>query len=383
MKRAVLFFCISLLAAIEAPAQKTNELASPLSGDTSSAAEKLHWLSLTNAELEINGLPWFKENDGGLMRLPVRLKSSFRKEVWSLAQCPSGGRIRFRTDSSVLAIRFENNSPPNMANMHAFGQTGIDLYVDGSYMVSVVGDAEAKWGKTYEKFLFDFSGQPPKQREITLYLPLYKPARVLGIGVNQNAKLTEAKKFSVVKPVVFYGTSITQGGCASRSGMSYQAILGRKLNLDFVNLGFSGNGLGEPEVARAVSEIDASCYVLDFGANHKTFEAMREVYAPFLDLIRKDHPATPIVVMTILHTARENRIPSIGAEWPERRKFIEGVVRERIKAGDKKLLLVDGAMLLGANPDDCFVDGGHPNDLGFFRMAEALAPTMKRALKLR
>lgn len=379
----VLLACASLFFATNTFAQNRSELATPISTETSSVSEKLRWLSLTNGRVEINGLPWFQENDGGLMRLPVRSKSTFRKEVWSLAECPSGGRIRFRTDSSVLAIRFEYSSPPNMANMHAFGQTGIDLYADGGYMVSVVADTEAKWGKTYEKILFDFSDQPRKQRAITLYLPLYKPTRVLGIGVDENAKLAKAKNFSVAKPVVFYGTSITQGGCASRAGMSYQAILGRKLNLDFVNLGFSGNGVGEPELARAVSEIDASCYVLDFGANHKTFAAMREVYAPFLDYIRKEHPTTPIVVMTILHTTRENRIPAIGAEWPQRRKFIEQVVRERIKAGDKKLYLVDGATLLGPTPDDAFVDGGHPNDLGFYWMAEGLIPTMRKALKLR
>jgi lysophospholipase L1-like esterase len=155
------------------------------------------------------------------------------------------------------------------------------------------------------------------------------------------------------------------------------------LNVDFVNLGFSGNGLGEPEVARAVAEIDASCYVLDFGANHKTFEAMREVYAPFLDLIRREHPKTPIVVMTLLYTTRENRIADIAAGWPERRKFIEGIVHDRVKAGDKQLWLVDGAKLLGPLADDAFVDGGHPNDLGFYWMAEGLASTMRKALRLK
>jgi lysophospholipase L1-like esterase len=250
-------------------------------------------------------------------------------------------------------------------------------------MVSAVADKDAKSGKIYEPILFDFSKQPRVEREITLYLPLYKPVKIIGIGVDKQANITKAKPFAVAKPVVFYGTSITQGGCASRAGMSYPAILGRKLNLDFVNLGFSGNGLGEPEVARAVAEIDAACYVLDFGANHKTFAAMREVYAPFLDDVRAQHPQTPIVVMTILHTSREKRIPSLGTEWAERRKFIEDVVRERIKGGDKKLYLVDGAKLMGRTPDEGLVDGGHPNDLGFYWMSEGLTAPIGKALKLR
>ena len=380
------FACLALALLFPATAglaQSTNEPASPLSTETSAALSKLRWLSVTSSELEINGLPWFKENGGSLSRLPLRSKSSFRKEVWSLAQCPSGGRIRFRTDSAALAIRLEYSSPPQMANMHAFGQTGVDLYVDGTYMVTAVAGKDATNGKVYEPVLFDFSKQARVAREITLYLPLYKPVKVLGIGVEERATITGPKPFAVAKPVVFYGTSITQGGCASRSGMSYQAILDRELNIDFVNLGFSGNGLGEPEVAQAVAEIDAACFVLDFGANHKTFDAMREVYAPFLDHIRKRHPRAPIVVMTLLHTSRENRIPGFATDWRERRQFIEGVVRERIKAGDRNLYLVDGAKLLGPAPDDCLVDGGHPNDLGFYRMAEGLLPTIRKALKLK
>lgn len=372
----------SLFLAATLLAQSPNELAAPLAADSTAAPAALRWLPVDSSELKINGLAWFQENGGSLGRLPLRSKDAFRKEVWSLAQCPSGGRIRFRTDATTLAIRLEYSSPPSMANMHAFGQSGVDLYVNGGYLVSAVADKDAKPGKIYEPILFDFSKQPRREREITLYLPLYKPVKVLGIGVDKEAKLTKPKSFAVLKPVVFYGTSITQGGCASRAGMSYQAILGRKLNLDFVNLGFSGNGLGEPEVARAVAEIAASCFVLDFGANHKTFAALRAVYAPFLDYLRAQHPATPIVVMTLLHTSRENRIPSLGKEWPERRRFIEQLVRERIKAGDKKLYLVDGAKLLGPTPDDGLVDGGHPNDLGFYWIAEGLAPTLRKALKL-
>lgn len=374
--------CAVGLLCFTAAGQPPREIATPLSAQTNKATAILRWVQPASGEVEVDGLPWFKENGGSMCRLPVRARSTFRKPVWSLAQCPSGGRIRFRTDSPTLAIRVEYSSAPNMANMQAFGQTGVDAYVDGAYMVSAIADKDAKPGKVYEPMLFDFSNQPRTEREITLYLPLYKPATVLGIGINKDAKLLKPKSFAVTKPVVFYGTSITQGGCASRPGMSYQAILCRQLNLDFVNLGFSGNGLGEPELARAVSEIDASCYVLDFGANHKSFDAMREVYAPFLDFVRGAHPATPIVVMTPLYTSREKRNPALGDDWIARRKFIEQLVRERQKAGDNKLFIVDGAKLLGQTPDDGLVDGGHPNDLGFYWMAENLAPTFRKVLRL-
>ena len=374
--RLLLGFLFTVLACT----QHATKLATPIVADQK--AQQLRWLALTNAEIEVNGLPWFKENDGSLSRLSLRSKSKFRKEVWSLAQCPSGGRIRFRTDATVLSIRLEYSSPPQMANMHAFGQTGVDLYVDGSYLVSCTADKDAKSGKVYESVLFDFSDKPRVEREIVFYLPLYKPVKVLGVGVDKSARLLPATAFAVRKPVVFYGTSITQGGCASRAGMSYEALVGRRLNIDFVNLGFSGNGLGEPEVAEAVAEIDASCYVLDFGANHKTFDAMRDVYAPFLDHIRARHPMIPIVVMTPLHTSREKRIARLGDDWKERRRFIASIVQERIKKGDKNVYLVDGARLLGPAGDDGLVDGGHPNDLGFYFMAENLRPVLQKVLKL-
>jgi hypothetical protein len=377
----ILVGCVGLVVVAFASGEDTNRLESvPL---TESNRPPLRWLALTNEEVQVCGLPWFSENAGDLVRLPLRLKSSFRPAVWSLANCPSGARIRLRSDTKNLSLRLEYRSAPNMANMHAFGQTGVDAYVDGDYLVTAVADKEAKPKKVYETALFDFSKQPRMERDITLYLPLYKPVKVLGIGVDPGAKAAAPKPFALSKPVVFYGTSITQGGCASRPGMSYEAILARMLNIDFVNLGFSGNGLGEPEVAQAAAEIDAACYVLDFGANHKTGEAMRAVYAPFLDAVRAKHPRTPIVVMTPLYTARELRLPSLGADWQERRDHITQVVRERMSRGDTNLFLVDGARLLGPAPGDCLVDGGHPNDLGFYRMAEGLAPVLRRALGLR
>lgn len=378
----------TLLAEKKVPAaatsQPTEGQANPdLPGAAPSATAPLRWLALTNAPLEVDGLPWFRENQGVLSRLPQRAKTTFRAPVWSLAQSPSGARVRFRSDTQILSLKLEYPSPPNMANMQAYGQCGVDLYVDGAYWATAVPDAQAKNGKVYERVLFDFSAQPRKDRELVLYLPLYKPVKVLGIGVDAEAQTSAARPFALAKPVVFYGTSITQGGCASRPGMSYQAQLGRKLNLDFVNLGFSGNGLGEAEVARAVAEIDAACFVLDFGANHRSGQAMRQVYGPFLEILRAKWPLTPVVVVTPLYTTREERLEGLRRDWAERRDFISGLVRQRLQAGDKHLFLVDGSTLLGPTRGDGLVDGSHPNDLGFYWMAEGLTPGLREALQLR
>jgi lysophospholipase L1-like esterase len=204
---------------------------------------------------------------------------------------------------------------------------------------------------------------------------------VLGIGLDADAVIEAPKAFAVAKPIVFYGTSITQGGCASRSGMSYQAILGRKLNLDFVNLGFSGNGLGEPELAQAVASIDASYYVLDLAQNNPTVESLKQNYAPFIETIRSKHPETPILVITPIYAAHEATTPD--AKLDGMRVLIREVVAQRIAAGDRNIQIVEGTDLLGPTRGDGLVDGTHPNDLGFEWMAEGLSARISNVLGLK
>ena len=225
-------------------------------------------------------------------------------------------RARWRSASNI-------QSRLNMANMHAFGQTGVDLYIDGVYRNTAIAGRDSKPGLTQEHSFY--KDQPRIDREITLYLPLYMPVKVLGIGLDADARVQAPKSFALDKPIVFYGTSITQGGCASRSGMSYQAILGRMLNADFVNLGFSGNGKGEPEMARTVAGIDASYFVLDFAQNNPTVESLMQVYAPFVDTIRSKHPQTPILVVTPIYSARESW--SADARLDKMRELIRQVAR--------------------------------------------------------
>lgn len=350
-------------------------LASLAAAPLFSAEPEWRWLPPQSSELEIDGLPWFGQNDGEFYRFPAASREKFPPSVWNLAKSPSGARIRFRTDAASVAVRVEYPSPPNMANMHAFGQTGVDLYMDGAYWNTAIADKDAKPGKIYEHVYC--SAKPRVWREATLYLSLYKPVKVIAVGVDPQARFEKPRAFATPKPVVFYGTSITQGGCASRPAMSYQAILGRMLNIDFVNLGFSGNGKGEPDVAAAVAKIDASCFVLDFAQNNRTVASLRQVYAPFLETLRRAHPETPVLCITPIFSTREIN----GASENEgMREHIRQTVSQRIGAGDRNLQLVEGTDLLGPTRGDGLVDGSHPNDLGFEWMAEGLAPRLRRLL---
>ena len=332
------------------------------------------WLSVQDPRLLVNGLPWLTENQHELIRLPRRLEATLPPAVWGLGLSPSGGRIRFRSNSTRLAIHLEYPGPPNMANMHAFGQTGVDLYLDGVYRSTAIAPKDAAKGKTTE-FVF-FADLPAKDREVTLYLPLYKAVTIHGLGLDDTATITPATRFARPQPIVYYGTSITQGGCASRSGLSYQAILGRQLNLDFVNLGFSGNGKGEPAVAAMVAELDPALFVLDFSQNNPTLESLQAVYQPFLETLRAKHPTTPILAITPIAASTD------PARLTAMRQHIRQVIEATIAAGDKNLHLLDGLTLLGPADLDGVVDGVHPNDLGFQRMADRLAPTVAQILRL-
>jgi lysophospholipase L1-like esterase len=337
----------------------------------------VHWMPVNSPKIEIAGLPWFQENHGAFWRLPARGQETFPKAVWDLAQQPAGGRIRFRTNSSTAVLRLEWPHPADMRNMHTFGQSGVDLYIGDVYRDTAVPDKAAAPGKVYEKIYF--KNQPRVMRDITIYLSLYSPVKVLEIGLDQDAAVEAAKPFAVAAPVVYYGTSITQGGCASRPGMSYQAILGRKLNLDQVNLGFSGSGKGEAAVAQAVAEIRASAFVLDFSQNNTTVESLAQVYDPFIGAVREKHPDTPIVAITPIYSAGE----AGGSQKNEQmRALIRKVVSQRIGAGDTHLQLVEGTDLLGPSRADGLVDGTHPNDLGFQWMAEGLVERMRKVLGL-
>jgi len=343
------------------------------------AETPLRWATVPSSQFQVEGLPWYPENGGQLYRLPIKLKDSYRPPVWELAQSPSGGRIRFRTDSTCLAIRLEYPEPPSMRNMHAFGQSGVDLYADGVYRGTATAEKDSKPGKTTE-FTY-FKDQPRVGREITLYLPLYMPVKVLGIGVDGEAQVQAPKPFALPEPVVFYGTSITQGGCASRSGMSYQAMLGRMLNLDYVDLGFSGNGMGEPELARTVASLHAACFVMDFAQNNPTVESLAQVYAPFVETIRSSHPETPILLITPIYATQESWSPDARLEGM--RELIRRVGAQRIAAGDRHLEIIEGTDLLGPSRGDGLVDGVHPNDLGFEWMAEGVAARVAKVLGLK
>lgn len=331
-------------------------------------------ITITDARIKISGLAWFDEDKPVLRRLPSRLKDTFRSPVWSLAQQPSGGRIRFKSDSRKIAIEAQNPDTSTMHHMTRVGQSGLDLYVNGTYLNSAWPD---KSGKIVKEWTV---GVERELREITIYLPLYKAITVKEIILEKEAKLEPPTPFDLAKPVVYYGSSITQGGCAENPGLSYQAIVSRWLNLDFVNLGFSGNGLGEPAVAKALAEIDASCFVLDYWANPSP-EIYQRTMPGFVDALRAKHPKTPILIPGPYYFPAEAVSPKTKQRQDRKRQIAREFVEARRSAGDSFIGYVDGFEMLSSEHADGLVDGVHANSIGFYFCAKGLEPHLRKLLE--
>jgi hypothetical protein len=336
------------------------------------AASRQH-IAFPDPRLAVCGLPWFHEDTPALRRLPLRLKDQFRAPVWSLAQSPSGGRIRFRTDSTTVGLVAENPGFSNMHHMASVGENGFDVYVDNRYGGSAWPDAAGKIRREWQV------GPDRQMREITLYLPLYKAVAIQEISVDAGARLEPATPFAHARPVVYYGSSITQGGCASNPGGSCQAILGRRLDTDFVNLGFSGNGLGEPALAEAICELNPACVVLDFWANPSA-DQYAAALPVFVDILRKKWPRLPILVVGPFYFPAEDNGGEVAHRQSEKRRTGEALVRDRRRKGDRRILYVDGLKMLGRGQAEGLVDGVHCNSLGFYFNAVGLEPHVRKAL---
>lgn len=329
--------------------------------------------------LGIEGQGW-KDTEAPFDRLPARAKSDVRAAVWSLSRHSAGLCVRFVTDAARLNARWTLTSESlAMPHMPATGVSGLDLYVrtgSGKWRWLAVGRPTAK---TNEVKLVD--GLARATHEFLLYLPLYNGVESVEIGLAEWSRLWKAPpRRSRREPIVFYGTSITQGGCASRPGMVHTAILGRRLDVPVINLGFSGDGRLEKDVAQLMAELNPSVYVIDCLPNVDA-AAVAERTAPLVSILRRAHPRTPIVLVedrtyanAFLLTARRERNRSSRAALKK--------VFDRLEAaGDRNLHYLPGDGLLGDDGEGT-VDSSHPTDLGFLRQAKAfeevLGPLLRR-----
>ena len=336
----------------------------------------IQWLDPKEEPFAVSGLAWFKE-DKLYRRLPRHPKWDVREPVDQLADCPAGAQLRFRTDSKRVAIRVLLADAARNDHLTSVAQAGFDCYIGEPGKKLYIGTTRFDPAKLAYEYCF-FETTAKKTRNITLNFPLYQGVKDLLIGVDTGSQVLPPSPYKSNGKVIVYGTSITQGGCANRPGMVFTNILSRRVNREFINLGFSGNGLGEPELARLISEIpDPACFVLDFEANAAALYMQN--LPRFIRILRSRHATTPMLIISRLKFAPE----TIGKETRTRLlrfKFTKNTVAKLRKQGDQNLHLLDGSTLLGKDYDECTVDGCHQTDLGFMRMADGIEPVLKRLL---
>lgn len=340
------------------------------------APAEITWRNLS--ALSVEGKAW-TATKSLYDRLPATAEGVVRADVWSLSHDSAGLRYRFVTDASSLRARWKLRRVGQLAlpHMPATGVSGLDLYVRDGGRWHWIGAGRPEKPALNDALLAD--GLKHEKREYLLYLPLYNGVESVEIGLPAGATFEPAPdRYAAQKPMLFYGTSIVQGGCASRPGMAHAAVLGRMLDWPIVNLGFSGNAKSEPEVAALLAGLDPAVYVLDSLPNLSPEEAAQRL-EPFVQAIRAAHAKTPIVLV-------ENETYT---DSPFRQERLDKVVAvnsllkkqyERMKAnGDAAVYYVPASSLLGGDGEDT-VDGTHPTDLGFLRIAEGMSPVLREAL---
>ncbi len=332
-----------------------------------------------------DGIAWYNVQDWGVEgkgweeteayydRLPAKAKGVVRDPVWNLSRHSAGICFHFETDATEISARWVlRSSNLAMPHMPATGVSGLDLYTrgdDGRWHWVGVGRPES--GPKVQAKLA--SGLKPGYRAYRVYLPLYNGVTSVEVGVDPKARFQPVPP-RAERPIVFYGTSIVHGGCASRPGMCHPAILGRRLDRPVLNLGFSGNGQMEPEVAALLAELDPCVYVIACLPN-MTAPLITERAVPLVETLRRAHPETPIVLVEDRTFTNALFVPENRERCDSRRDAFRKAYARLLAAGVKHLYYVEGENLLGDDGEGT-VDSSHPTDLGFMRMADALEPVL-------
>ena len=303
-------------------------------------------------------------------RIPRDAAERVSKNIYDMCDTTAGGRVRFRTDSKRIVLKTSIRKAEEVTAMTPLAVKGFDLYADNSYVSSFMPPFSLMEGAYSSSVTFGDS----EMREIIIHFPLYASVTELFIGLDGDAALLPAEPYKYEKPVVFYGSSITNGAAASRPGMTYEAMLSRTLGADHHNLGFGGSAKGEREMAEYIASLDMSVFVMDYDYNAPTEEHLENTHYPFYKIVREKHPDIPIIFIT---RPCKKKLESNEA----RRRIIKNTYERAIAEGDERVYYINGADLLPFDSNEFDVDSVHPTDLGFYFMANGIYPVLKSALE--
>lgn len=325
---------------------------------------------------EVYGLYNYRE-EPQFKRLPDEIGLNVNEGIKELYLNTAGGRVRFSTDSQYIAIKAVMPTIHLMAHMPLSGSAGFDLYVD---------DPETGDSRFRKPFVpardavggFEAKVEFKKRtlRHFTIHFPSYSQVRELYVGIQQDAVLGDGMKYKKVDPIVFYGSSITQGACASRPGNAYQNVISRQFGMDYLNLGFSGNGKAEDTIVDYMCKLPMSIFVSDYDHNAPNAEYLLKTHLKMYQKIRTAHPNIPYIMIS-----KPDYDGMLDLDQNiDRRNVIFDSYRYAYDHGDRNVYFIDGESIFrGPYEDLCTVDGTHPNDLGFALMADAVGAIIRRS----
>lgn len=323
---------------------------------------------LTTSEFSLHGV----FHDGTkFRRMPEDVARRVSDSVYALHSNTAGGRIRFITNSPYVAIRAEVENCCRMSHFTLVGSAGFDLYAGIRYAGTFVPPYGVDG--SYENVVdHGLEGN----QVFTVNMPLYSDVKRLYIGLKEGCILKNAPEYCLDKPIVYYGSSITQGGCASRPGNAYQAIVTQLLNVDHVNLGFSGSALAEDDMIKYLSTLDASLFVCDYDHNSPNTNHLKSTHKKLYKALREAHPHMPILFLT-------RPKYHLNDEEKERLDVVRSTYEGALSEGDNNVYFIAGTDLLSNEARESgLVDNCHPNDCGFVSMGYKVASLIKDIFKL-
>ena len=307
-------------------------------------------------------------DNGKFRRMPEDVARTVSVGVHALHANTAGGRVRFKTNSPYVAISTRMPAIEKMSHFALTGSAGFDLYVDNVYTHTYRPTFDVVDG--YESIR---EGLGDGMKEITVNMPLYSDVSELYIGLKEGSEILAPTPYKVEKPVVYYGSSVTQGGCASRAGTSYQGFVSRALDVDFINLGFSGGAHGEKAIYDYIKGLNMSVFVMDYDYNCVTVEELEKTHETMFTAIREAQPNLPIILLTAPRAI-------LSQHYKDRLEIIRRTYQNALDKGDKNVYLIEGTKLMEMCGPEGTVDDCHPTDFGFYSMAQPIIGMLRRIL---
>ena len=341
--------------------------------------DDMDWYSVDDEPFVLDGLYWRKP--GGEFRRVPEGHSISPNIDHTLAFHTAGAMLRFVSDADEIRVDVKLHKNARMDHMAATGSMGFDLYCGRGSAKKYVGTT--RFDRSLDEYcvtVFTLDEREHREREFTLHFPLYCGVTSFRIGLSAGAVVKAPSPWCDDRPVAVYGTSIQQGGCASRPGMCHTNIMSRMLNRPFINLGFSGSGKGQVEAAELLASIkNPAMFVLDYAGNARN-EGLTATLSTFIDVLRAKHQSTPILMVSMTPWKDElEQCECTGYRMEQTTIYLEELRRRR-ESGDKNIHFLDGAGLYGTDPSECTVDGVHATDLGFYMIARRMAPVISGIL---